>query len=178
MGSVNPAGDWDLERPTPLTPWAVPYRQDEGRPYVTTVPNRERVFPPSPEEDWDDLRKLLSCRGQVDVLPSDTSVSQGDDQLHPTVTKFLAVLDEARDLHLRKSRDYGSDGDPYANVRGSEAWGLPAWAGAMLRAGDKVVRLQSYVSTGALANEGVEDSLIDIVVYAAIALALFREGPE
>lgn len=97
---------------------------------------------------------------------------------HPTVELFLGVLDEVRDLHLKKSRDYGSDGDPYANVRATEGWGVPAWAGAMLRANDKIVRLQSYVRNGQLANEGVEDSLIDIAVYASIALALWREQTQ
>jgi hypothetical protein len=49
-------------------------------------------------------------------------------------TKFLAILDEMRDLHVRKSQDYGTDADPLANIRASEEIGVPAWKGAWLRA--------------------------------------------
>lgn len=92
--------------------------------------------------------------------------------------KFEEVLEELRDLHERKAKDYGKDEDPLANVKGSEQWGVPAWQGAMIRATDKVVRLQSYARKGELANEGVEDSLMDLAVYAMIALILFRESEE
>ena len=45
----------------------------------------------------------------------------------------------------------------------------------MVRATDKVRRLQTYAVNGRLANEGVEDSLMDLAVYAIIALVLWRE---
>jgi hypothetical protein len=36
-------------------------------------------------------------------------------------------------------------------------------------------RLQAYAINGTLANEGVEDALMDLLVYAGIGLALWRE---
>jgi hypothetical protein len=42
----------------------------------------------------------------------------------------------------------------------------------MVRMTDKVNRLQSLVKNGSLANEAAEDSLLDIAVYAVIALVL------
>lgn len=95
--------------------------------------------------------------------------------LHPLSQDFLDVLEEARELHLKKQRDYGKPTDPFANVRGAEEWGIPGWVGAMVRAMDKMRRLQSYTRTGSLENEGVEDSLLDLLVYAGIGLVLFRE---
>jgi len=92
--------------------------------------------------------------------------------------RFIALLDEIEATHARKQRDYGTDADPFANIRGSEEWGVEAWRGAMIRATDKIRRLQTYARTGTLANEGVEDSLIDLAVYALIALVLFREGKQ
>lgn len=97
---------------------------------------------------------------------------------HPMSRKFYAVLAEAARLHDKKQRDYGSDGDPFANVRASEDFGIPGWLGCIVRGNDKVRRLQTYATTGVLANEGVEDALIDLCVYAAIALVLFREQHE
>lgn len=89
---------------------------------------------------------------------------------------FLAVLDEIRALHEKKATDYGSDADPFANVRASEEFGIDPWLGAILRANDKVTRLKTYAHKGSLANESVEDSLIDLASYAVIGLVLFREG--
>ena len=37
------------------------------------------------------------------------------------------------------------------------------------------VLLETYAKTGKLANEGVEDSFLDIAVYSIIALLLWRE---
>ena len=47
-------------------------------------------------------------------------------------------------------RDYGREGDPFANVRASEEFGIPAWLGAVLRGNDKVSRLRTYAQTGTL----------------------------
>lgn len=90
--------------------------------------------------------------------------------------EFAGVLDEMRALHDKKQKDYGTDADPFANVRASEQFGIPAWLGSVIRANDKMQRLKAFAQTGTLANEGVEDSLIDLANYAVIALCLYREG--
>lgn len=79
------------------------------------------------------------------------------------------------EVHDRKQKDYGKDDDPLHNVRSSTEWGVPAWLGTMIRATDKVRRLQTYARTGKLANEGVEDAFLDLAVYSILALILFRE---
>lgn len=89
---------------------------------------------------------------------------------------FHAVLAEMAALHDRKNADYGQDQDPLANFRGAERFGVPAWVGAMIRASDKVARIESFAAKGELRNEGVEDSLIDLANYAVLALVLYREG--
>lgn len=90
--------------------------------------------------------------------------------------RFHAVLDEIRVMHERKGSDYGTSLDIFANVRASEEFGIQAWKGAVLRANDKMARLKTYFTKGTLANEGVDDSLLDLANYAAIALVLFREA--
>lgn len=97
---------------------------------------------------------------------------------HPFSVRFHELLAELGRLHDLKQADYGKDEDPFANVRSSEEWGVAPWVGAMVRLNDKVKRLQSFVRNGSLNNEGVEDSLRDIAVYAVIALVLWEQGWE
>lgn len=89
--------------------------------------------------------------------------------------RFHALLEKIGELHDRKQTDYGKSADPFANVRASSAWGIKPWVGALLRLNDKVSRLQSFAQKGFLANESAEDSMMDIAVYALIALILYRE---
>lgn len=94
------------------------------------------------------------------------------------------LMDEILALSDMKQEDYGSDSDPFANVRRSEELGIPAWLGAIVRFGDKWQRIQQFARRRTLANESFEDSLKDAAVYALIALQLYREansgseGPE
>lgn len=92
--------------------------------------------------------------------------------------RFHALLQQIADLHDKKQADYGKDADPFANVRASRFWGIAPWVGALVRLNDKVSRLQSFARKGALANESAEDSMMDIAVYALIALILYREERE
>lgn len=95
---------------------------------------------------------------------------------HPASARFHEILRELGYLHDRKQSDYGKDDDPFANVRGSEEWGVDGWIGAMVRASDKTRRLQSLIRNGKLENESAEDSLRDLAVYAVIALVLFEQS--
>lgn len=105
---------------------------------------------------------------------------QGDDcpKRHSSSARFHAVLKELGDLHDKKQQDYGTDADPFANVRASEEWGIAAWIGTLVRATDKLRRLQKFAREGRLANEAVEDSFRDLAVYAVIGLVLYEEGRE
>jgi hypothetical protein len=94
---------------------------------------------------------------------------------HPNSARFHELLTELGDLHDRKQLDYGRDSDPFANVRSSTEWGVPGWVGSMIRANDKIRRLQSLIVNGKLENESAEDSLRDLAVYTIIALVLFEQ---
>lgn len=87
---------------------------------------------------------------------------------------YLQILQEMRSLYLKKSHDYGSDTDPQANFRGSSGFGVEPWVGCLIRAQDKVFRLQRSLDVE-LANESVEDSLMDAASYFIHALVLYRE---
>jgi hypothetical protein len=94
---------------------------------------------------------------------------------HPNSSRFHELLTKAGEMHDRKQQDYGRGDDPFANVRASDEWGIPGWIGAMVRAQDKLRRLQAHATRGSLVNESVEDSLLDLAVYALIALVLYEE---
>lgn len=89
---------------------------------------------------------------------------------------FFQVLDEMRAMHIKKGADYGTSKDPYANVRASEEFGVPAWKSAVMRANEKVTRIKAFCANGSLENESLDDSLIDLASYAIIALCLRRES--
>lgn len=88
---------------------------------------------------------------------------------------FREVLDELDALQTKKGQDYGSGEDPLANIRASEKFGIPAWLGSIIRGHDKISRIQAFVRNGKLANESLEDSLVDLAVYAIHAVRLYRE---
>ena len=91
---------------------------------------------------------------------------------------FHKTLAEIQEMHDRKGRDYGSQADPFANVRSSEDFGIPGWLGAVVRLNDKISRIKSFTKNGKLENEPLRDALIDLATYSAIALTLYDQGHE
>jgi hypothetical protein len=115
----------------------------------------------------------LGCRAEVERLRGD-GLTQTD--VHPTSQAYFDLLDQMKSLHASKSRDYGSEHDPLANIRNGALFvGIEPWKGAMVRLSDKVTRLATFNRTGTLTHEGVEDNLMDLASYALLALLLYRE---
>lgn len=110
-----------------------------------------------------------------------TALPRKEAKRHPSSQAFHDKLVVVGQMHDKKQLDYGSDKDPFANVRGSEDLGIPGWCGAVLRNNDKQHRLARAVkdtlTTGApqLANEGVQDGFVDQAVYALIGSVLYDE---
>jgi len=90
--------------------------------------------------------------------------------------KFDALLSEIKALHDSKGADYEGSGVPYANLRASEEWGVPAWVYAMLRGEEKMRRLKTYAKGSTLQHEGARDSQIDIAVLALISIVLREDA--
>jgi len=99
----------------------------------------------------------------------------GPNTIHPSSARFYELLDEARHTHNLKQRDYGTDDDPFANVRAGEAFGIPAWVGCMIRANDKMRRIMAFARKGELSNESLRDSLMDLAVYSLIGIVLLEQ---
>ncbi len=95
--------------------------------------------------------------------------------LRKTNERFWFKLAQVAELHIRKAHDYGAGDDPLANVRASQEFGIPPWVGVAIRMNDKMIRIKSMLAKGELENEPIEDSFLDIAVYALIALILYEE---
>jgi hypothetical protein len=136
-----------------------------------------------------------AVRERLDATPADDPKMQGyvsetysewvppayatpSSDVHPTSQAFFDLCDAIKEMHRRKSSDYGcpSGTDPLANIRnGAKFVGIPAWKGAMVRLSDKVTRLATFNATGRLENESLEDNLFDLASYSLLALLLHRE---
>jgi hypothetical protein len=155
---------------------ATPADDPKMRGYVSQPDTEPRHIDASTEEMQHD--DYLLQRHTGDGVLSET-YAEWDTQppkYRPGTDAFVAVLEELRSLHLRKTLDYGVDEDALANIRNSaDVINVPAYAGCVLRMADKMQRLRSFFRRGEVEFDGVEDTLLDIAAYAAIALVVYRE---
>lgn len=118
-----------------------------------------------------------AAEARVVTLEDEAEAAQRDGSY-----RFVEILDRLETLHRQKQNDYGTSGDPYANVRASEGFGMPAWLGVAVRMQDKMKRLQTagtqYIQKGgvSLSNESLEDTFMDLAVYAIIGLVMLEEN--
>lgn len=92
---------------------------------------------------------------------------------------YLKLLDEMRELHLKKNAGYSGDSvDRWANFRMAENFGVTAFLGCLVRMSDKFIRVQNLVKNpkNEMVGEAIEDTLLDLASYALIAICLRREN--
>lgn len=148
---------------------ATPKDDPKMRGYVSQPATEPRDIDASTEE----MEHESETYAEWDRLRGD-GLTQTD--VHPTSQAYFDLLDQMKALHASKSRDYGSEHDPLANIRNGALFvGIEPWKGAMVRLSDKVTRLATFNRTGTLTHEGVEDNLMDLASYALLALILYRE---
>ncbi len=87
----------------------------------------------------------------------------------------IALLADAHALLNRKMQDYGFTTDALANLKAAVEIGADPRQGCLLRLQDKLARLAGYVRGNPLANEGVRDTILDIINYAVLFAALDSE---
>ena len=85
---------------------------------------------------------------------------------------------KARSLMERKNHDYrGGTSDPFANFRGSTAFGVDPIIGILLRMQDKMNRIRTFAESGQLhvTNEKWSDSIEDLVNYSVLIGGMLTE---
>ena len=88
---------------------------------------------------------------------------------------YLQLLEDMRDLHIRKNAGYTGDStDRWANFRLSESFGISAFLGVLVRMSDKWIRITNLVKNPSfdMVGESVRDTLMDLASYALIAVCL------
>lgn len=93
--------------------------------------------------------------------------------------RYLELLETAKDLHINKNAGYaGADNpDPWANFRMSEAFGVNAVDGCLVRLSDKYIRVSNLrrQPSNERVGESIIDTLRDLSAYALIAVCLLEE---
>ena len=103
-------------------------------------------------------------------------------QTKHTVSQLLELhretCDGCRATMTAKNADYcGGSGDPYANFRITEVFGIHPVMGIMIRVTDKLQRLRAFITNGELAvkTESFTDACDDIVNYAILIKGMLLE---
>lgn len=97
--------------------------------------------------------------------------------------RFFELLSQMGDIHERKNQDYSPGEDPFRNFRRSEKIGIPAFAGAYTRLGDKIERCDSLIANvlagkgenAAVLDESLWDTLLDGANYFLIVACLYEQ---
>ncbi len=102
---------------------------------------------------------------------------------HELIEHHKTLCEDARQLMRVKNHDYaGKDAQtPWMNFQRSEIMGLCKTEQAfMVRILDKISRLITYVTSGELMvkEEGVEDSIVDIINYMVLFSAFIKDRRE
>lgn len=77
---------------------------------------------------------------------------------------------------MSKNKDYAGDGDPFRNFNSSEFVGVPIPRAILVRMMDKMARISNLLDKEAtVKEESIEDTLLDLIGYAAILKAYLYE---
>lgn len=85
--------------------------------------------------------------------------------------RMAEIFEECLALSRRKGQDYAGEQDSLANLR------IFGFKGILIRLFDKLMRLKSIEESGKMAvkDESVKDTLMDTLVYSALAMILLED---
>jgi len=91
---------------------------------------------------------------------------------------FYELLFQMADLHSRKNHDYSGEGEPFQDLKAARRMGVDPSLKVALRIQDKEARFENFCKMGTLlvADESVEDTLIDMANFSLIEIILLREA--
>ena len=91
--------------------------------------------------------------------------------------RFYELLGKLAALHSRKNHDYAGECTPLRNFYKCTELGIDPFMGILVRLTDKWSRIESFAKNKLLmvADESVEDTLLDNAVYSLLAIIVRRE---
>jgi len=94
--------------------------------------------------------------------------------------RFIELLEEMKDLHIRKNAGYaGKDAtDAWVNFRMAEMFGVSTFKGVLVRLSDKFIRISNLSKNpdNDMVGESIIDSLFDLAAYCLIAICIYEEN--
>lgn len=118
------------------------------------------------ESLWKSIIAFLSLDGMVNVFNDNDTESLIVEQSQQTrILQYDTVYQEARELFIKKNKDYGDAFASYGPI------------GVLVRMGDKTRRLSSIEKNKIINvnDETLRDTLIDLHNYSAMAIMLIDE---
>lgn len=100
------------------------------------------------------------------------------DELNPLLKSIKNTFDSCLATAVAKNNDYAGDEDPLNNIKRSSDLGIEPLIGVFLRLKDKESR-RDRLAKGIkpkVKNESLRDTLVDSIVYNAIAIFLLDEA--
>lgn len=89
---------------------------------------------------------------------------------------FEAHLERMRQIHEAKNHDYAADGDPLSNFKlAASVAGCPVDTVFRVLIGVKLARLDELLKGKEPKHESIDDSVLDLSVYAALWASSRRE---
>lgn len=119
---------------------------------------------------------LDSANGASTTAIDTVTLRHEEPTASPRNPRFHALLEELRTLHDAKNHDYAQDHDPLSNFRLAAKVGVVPWRGCLVRMSDKWSRVCQLTTGKRPKNESLRDSLIDLSVYALIAILLLEDA--
>lgn len=90
--------------------------------------------------------------------------------------KFHALLKQMAEVHDSKNSDYSRDGEPYSNFKEAAAFaGCSVDTVFAVLIGIKGARLKVLLSGKKPNNESIQDSRLDLAIYAALWASFHEE---
>jgi hypothetical protein len=120
------------------------------------------------------IKIQLPLFAPVSILASDNATKSI--KTHGGHPDFYKLLGDMAKIHSKKNHDYAGI-DPLSNFKMSEDINVPAHIGAFIRLSDKWKRAAEFFKSNTLkvADETIEDTLMDLAVYSLIVILLYRE---
>lgn len=109
------------------------------------------------------------------------SVPQPPRETNPLLLNVQETFTKCYELLKSKNNDYAGEKtqDPYANFRKSEAIGVKTEKGILVRMMDKMSRVSNLIEQDAsVKTEKIEDTLEDLINYAAILKSYIKENKK
>ena len=95
------------------------------------------------------------------------------------IEELASTFEIALTIAKNKNDDYAANEDPWRNFRFSEIAGIDVPHAILVRMLDKIARISNLINKDAsVKDESVEDTLVDLINYAAILKVFLKHEHE